>query len=202
MTALKQSIIFYFSTHISLLSQSYEGVFQVDHPQITKIYNAQQFLFDIDTVLVLNILNPQTGDTPSHPSWWEGTPFPGPGRGYPLPRSGQGAIPFPGPDGGYPHASWWGYPIIGYTPPGPGKGVPSLPGPGKGVPTVQTWKGVPPIQTWEGGTPHQGQVQGRGVTPYRHSMYLLHDGWYASYVHAEGLSCCWYFWGRTIGNKG
>ena len=104
-----------------------------------------------------------------------GTPFPGPGGGYPLPREGVlpsqvgGGTTFPG--GGYPLPRQGGYYL-------PRWGVPpSQPG-GGGVLPSQVGGGVLPSQAW-----------GQYPIPEQHSVYLLRDGRYACYVHAGGLSC-------------
>ena len=102
-----------------------------------------------------------------------GTPFPGPGGGYPLPRSrwgippSLGGTPFPGR--GIPPSQAGGYHL-------PRQGYPHLaPFPGGG--TLPRWGGY--------------------IPPEQHSMYLLRGGRYASCVHAGGLSCvrkatlCW-----------
>ena len=69
-----------------------------------------------------------------------------------------------------PHHLDW----LGTTPP-PGQDR-------MGVPHVRTGWGYP-CQDWMG-VPLPGQ---------QHSEYLLRSGWYASYVHAGGLSCIYLF---------
>ena len=75
--------------------------------------------------------------------------------------------------GGYPARSSGGVPWLGGTLPGPaGGGTLARRGyPGWGVP-------------WPGGGTQLGQ----------HREYLLHGGWYASCVHAGGLSCLILLW--------
>ena len=79
-------------------------------------------------------------------------------RGVPHPRSGQEGYPRYSPN-----QVWMGYPRNW-------DGVP--PGPGMGYNLDLGW-GTPPDLGW--GTP-------------QHSKHLLHGGWYASCVHAGGLS--------------
>ena len=131
-----------------------------------------------------------------HPmSGWGGTPSKVCMRGVPHPSSGLGGVPHPrsGWEGGTPSQVWpGGYPMGWGTPqdlgwgtpwtmdwvpsPRPGMGYPL--GPGMGYPLPQTWDGVPSPQTWDG-------------IPPQHSEHLLRlrGGWYASCVHAGGLSC-------------
>ena len=86
--------------------------------------------------------------------------------GYPHPKLRQGGTTIPGQDGGYPHPrSGW-----------------------EGVPPSKVRMMYPPSRSG----PRSGRGGGGGggyPKPEQHSIYLLHDGWYASYVHAGGLSC-------------
>ena len=60
---------------------------------------------------------------------------------------------------------------------------------------------------WMGGTyPGQGVTNLDGVHPplletEQHSEYLLCCRWYASCIHAEGLSCFWMFWKQHLIRK-
>ena len=86
------------------------------------------------------------------------------GEGYPIQLSM--GIPHPRSGQGVPHPSqdWMGYPHLGWVPP----------------PARTGWGTPPPGQDW----------MGLPFPPYteQHS-HLLHGGWYASCVHAGGLSC-------------
>ena len=64
-----------------------------------------------------------------------------------------------GLDGGIPPVQEWGAPL-----------------PEMGYPQFQGW-GIPHVERW--GTPRMGQQM----------EYLIRSGWYASCVHAGGLSC-------------
>ena len=98
------------------------------------------------------------------------------------PRSGRGGeVPNPRSRWGegvpHPRSRWGrGYPIPGQdrVPPGPGMGYP--PDLGQGTHLELGW-GTP--KTWDRVTPPD----------LGHSKHLLHSGWYASCVHAGGLSC-------------
>ena len=96
----------------------------------------------------------------------------------------DGGYPFPGPGGEIPLSQvqlgvplcqeGWGYPPSGSM------GVP-LPLSGRmGVPLPISQMGYCP--------PHL-PIQVRSRTPYRHSVYFLRGGRYASCVHAGGFSC-------------
>ena len=107
------------------------------------------------------------GGTPS--SWWGGVPHPRSRQGVPHPAAGAG--------GGVPHtrSRWWG-----------GRGTPS-----------QVQAGGTPLAKTGWGTSYPGLD---GVTPppppirrQQHSEHLLRSRWYASCVHAGGLSCFFSF---------
>ena len=144
---------------------------------------------------ILPDLGPGQGDTPIQ-TWEEGTPIQTWEGGTPIQtwemgtpiRPGKGTPPSR-PGKGYPH-------------PDLGRGTPSRPG--KGVPPIQTWEGVrgyPPFRPGKGVPPSRpgkwypplsrsGPRMGEGYPLLeQHSVYLLHGGQYASYVHAGGLSC-------------
>ena len=141
-----------------------------------------------------------------------GYPIPGVGvpqpglddGGYPIPEGypGQvlmvggtpsqvwgGGVPQPGLDGGmeYPPDLGWATPHhqdLAGVPPYPGMDTPP-PDLGWGTPTIKTWLGYPPTLGW--GTPPPQTWDG---VPPSHSEHLLRGGWYASCVHAGGISYC------------
>ena len=86
-------------------------------------------------------------------------------------------------------------PHLGYPLSDLGGGTPSLPGgtPARsdegtqgGVPPSQVWWGVPKVRS----PGRDGVPPGRGTPCMGQQMeYLIHPSWYASCVHAGGLSC-------------
>ena len=99
--------------------------------------------------------------------------------GTPQPRSGLGETPIPGQD------NWGSAPSqvrMGYPPPiRTGWGPPSW-----------DWVGYPPIKTgW--GTPQLRLDGGTPLPSGDRGTEQLRGGWYASCVHAGGLSCSFTF---------
>ena len=90
----------------------------------------------------------------------------------------RGTLPGPAGGGGYPaRSSQGGYPAGGYPARGYSGQVPPRPG------QDLTW--VPPSRV----PPLQPGQDGGGTQLGQHRKYLLQGGWYASCVHAGGLSC-------------
>ena len=56
-------------------------------------------------------------------------------------------------------------------------------------PLPHDWMGYPPPHDWMGYPPPHHDWMGYPPPPPQHSEHLLRLGWYASCVHARGLSC-------------
>ena len=124
-----------------------------------------------------------------HTCGGKGTPSQVWGRGVPhLPPTMTGW-------GTHPIDLGWGTPDLRWgTPPEMEQGTP----PEMEQGTHPTWDGVPPYLRWGTFWPEMGYPQTwGGVPPPQHSEHLLHGGWYASCVHAGGLSC----WNWIIGTE-
>ena len=148
------------------------------------------------------------GGTPS--SWLRGYPIRGPGKGVPHPAGGGTPSQFQVWD---TPSSWWGVP----HPRSRWWVVPHPRSRWEGTPS-QVWMGGTPSQVQAGGAPFQVWMDwypisglGGGYPPYpgldgipsplirrqQHSEHLLCSGWYASCVHAGGLSCSSLFFVET-----
>ena len=112
-----------------------------------------------------------TGGLPLSQVRMEGTLFPGQNRGVPPSQVRMGGTLILVWVGVLPHWQYGGSPH----------------------PDLERGSSPCPALGWGYISPDLGPGQGGYSQPEQQSVYLLHGGWYASCVHAGGLSCFVYF---------